>query len=122
MIIDSHVHISAATDLGGFRTPPLTGEDLIRLMDGPFLVDRRPRSDRAAPQPLIWVPAGPAPRAPYRSAADKVGKHPDRFSGCFAANPLLDTDLTISCLRELVAKSGFRMVKFHPTVHGYMPF
>ena len=44
------------------------------------------------------------------------------ISGCFVANPLLDTDLTISCLRQLVAKSRFRMVKFHPTLHGYIPF
>ncbi len=123
MIIDAHVHISAATDLGGFRTPPLTGEHLLSLMDGPFLVDGRPRRvDRAVLQPLISVPEGHDPLAHHRYVAAQVGKHPDRFTGCFVANPLLDTDLTISCLRQLVSKSGFRMVKFHPTVHGYMPF
>lgn len=123
MIIDSHVHVSAATDLGGFRTPPLTGEHLIAMMDGPFLVDgRQRRIDRAVLQPLISVPEGHDPIAHHRYVAEQVGKHPDRFSGCFVANPLLDTDLTLSCLRQLVSKSGFRMVKFHPTVHGYMPF
>src|SRR5207244_3245862 len=119
----SHVHVSAATDLGGFRTPPLTGEHLLRLMDGPFLVDGQPRRvDRAVLQPLISVPEGHDPLAHHRYVAEQVGKHPDRFCGCFVANPLLDTDLTLSCLRQLVSNAGFRMVKFHPTVHGYMPF
>lgn len=73
---------------------------------------------------LRWLSLGsPAEAlAHHRYVAEQVGKHPDRFNGCFVANRLLDTDLTISCLRELVSKSGFRMVKFHPTVHGYMPF
>lgn len=123
MIIDAHVHVSAATDLGGFRTPPLTGEHLLRLMDGPFLVDGRPRRvDRALLQPLISVQEGADPLAHHRYVAEQVAAHPDRFHGCFVANPLLDTDLTISCLRQLVTRSGFKAVKFHPTVHGYMPF
>jgi hypothetical protein len=64
MIIDAHVHVSAATDLGGFRTPPLTGEHLIGMMDGPFLVDgRQRRIDRAVLQPLISVPEGHDPIA-----------------------------------------------------------
>ena len=93
------------------------------MMDGPFLVDgRQRRIDRAVLQPLISVPEGHNTIAHHRYVAEQVGKHPDRFCGCFVANPLLDTDLTLSCLRQLVSKSGFRMVKFHPTVHGYMPF
>jgi predicted TIM-barrel fold metal-dependent hydrolase len=123
MIIDAHVHIAAETDLGGFRTPPLTGEHLIRMMDGPLLVDGKPRRvDRAVLQPLISVKEAADPVAHHRYVAEQVARYPDRFHGCFVANPLLDTDLTISSLREHVTRLGFRMVKFHPTVHGYMPF
>ncbi len=123
MIFDAHVHIAARTDLGGFRTPPLTGEHLLKLMDGPFHVDgQQRRVDRALLQPLISVPEAGDPLAHHRYVAEQVAAHPDRFVGCFVANPLLDTELTISCLRELVANSTFRAVKFHPTIHGYMPF
>jgi predicted TIM-barrel fold metal-dependent hydrolase len=123
MIFDSHVHIAAKTDLGGFRTPPLTGEHLLKLMDGPLIVDGRPRRvDRALLQPLISVPEAGDPIAHHRYVAEQVAAHPDRFVGCFVASPLLDTDLTLGCLRQLVRNAGFRCVKFHPTVHGYMPF
>jgi predicted TIM-barrel fold metal-dependent hydrolase len=123
MIFDSHVHIAARTDLGGFRTPPLTGEHLLKIMDGPLIVDGKPRRvDRALLQPLISVAEAADPMAHHRYVAEQVALHPDRFSGCFVASPLLDTDLEISCMREHVQKLGFRCIKFHPTVHGYMPF
>jgi predicted TIM-barrel fold metal-dependent hydrolase len=123
MIFDAHVHVADRTDLGGFRTSPLTGERLLALMDGPFHVDGRPRRvDRALLQPLINVPEAADPMAHHRYVAEVVAAHPDRFAGCFVASPLLDTDLTLSCLRTLVAGAGFKAIKFHPTVHGYMPF
>ena len=116
MIFDAHVHIADRTDLGGFRTPPLTGEHLVKLMDGPFHVDgRQRRIDRALLQPLISVPEASDPLAHHRYVAEQVAAHADRFIGCFVANPLLDTELTISCLRQLVTNSGFRAVKFHPS-------
>jgi predicted TIM-barrel fold metal-dependent hydrolase len=92
-------------------------------MDGPFWVDGQwRRVDRALLQPLIAMSEAADPLAHHRYVAELVAAHPDRFVGCFVANPLLDTELTLTCLRQLVEQSGFRAVKFHPTVHGYMPF
>ena len=91
-------------------------------MDGPFLVDgRQRRVDRAVLQPLISVPEGHDPLAHHRYVAEQVAKHPDRFSGCFVANPLLDTDLTLSCLRELVGEvrvSNGQVPSDGPWVHA----
>jgi predicted TIM-barrel fold metal-dependent hydrolase len=123
MIIDGHLHIAGEPDDAGFRTLPLTGEEALRLMDGPFPINGQSRRvDRALVQPMISGTRAGHPLEHHRYVAEQVQAHPDRFVGNFVANPLLDTEETIAALRQLVTEAGFRAMKLHPTVHGYMPF
>jgi len=123
VIIDGHVHIASEPDDAGFRSPVLDADTLLSLMDGPFQIAGRPRRvDRALVQPMISPTRSGDPADHHRYVQEQVKKHPDRFTGCFVANPLLDVRRTIEVMRELVRNGDFRAVKLHPTSHGYMPF
>lgn len=123
MIIDGHVHIASEPDDAGFRAPVLDADALLRLMDGPFpIMGKQRRVDRALTQPMISPTRSGDPVDHHRYVREQVRLHPDRFIGCFVANPLLETGRTIEVMRELVASGDFRAVKLHPTNHGYMPF
>lgn len=123
MILDGHVHIAAEPDAAGFRVLPLRGEELLELMDGPFMIAGRERVvDRALAQPMIAATREGDPMEHHRYVAEQVRAHPDRISGCFVANPLLDLEQSIAAMRTLVEQAGFRAMKLHPTGHGYMPF
>src|SRR4051812_20238813 len=123
MIIDGHVHIAAEPEEGAFRAPHLSGDVLVNLMDGPFLVAGRDRVvDRALVQPTISPTRMGHPTDHHRYVAEQVKAHPDRLMGCFVANPLLDIEETVATLRDLVEHHGFRVMKLHPTIHGYLPF
>ncbi len=123
MIIDGHIHVANEPDDAGFRAPVLDANALLRLMDGPFpIMGRQRRVDRALIQPMISPTRSGDPLDHHRYIHEQVKLHPDRFSGCFVANPLLDLVRTTEVMRQLVQSRDFRAVKLHPTNHGYMPF
>jgi predicted TIM-barrel fold metal-dependent hydrolase len=123
VIIDGHIHVAKEPDDAGFRAAVLDGEALLGLMDGPFLIMGRPRRvDRALIQPMISPTRSGDPLEHHRYIHEQIRSHPDRFVGCFVANPLLDTARTIKVMRDLIVSRDFRAVKLHPTNHGYMPF
>ena len=123
MIIDSHVHVANEPDDAGFRAPVLDADALLRLMDGPFSVmGRQRRIDHAVIQPMISPTRSGDPADHHRYIHEQVKLHPDRFTGVFVANPLLDIRRTTEVMRELLRSRLFRAVKLHPTNHGYMPF
>jgi len=123
VIIDGHIHVAKEPDDAGFRAAVLDGEALLGLMDGPFSIMGRPRRvDRALIQPMISPTKSGDPLEHHRYIHEQIRLHPDRFVGCFVANPLLDTARTIKVMRELIQSRDFRAVKLHPSNHGYMPF
>jgi len=123
VIIDGHVHVAKEPDDAGFRAAVLDADTLLRLMDGPFsILGRARRVDRALIQPMISPTRAGDPLEHHRYIHGEIRAHPDRFAGCFVANPLLPIDRTTAVMRELVGSGDFRAVKLHPSNHGYMPF
>jgi len=120
-IVDGHVHIADEREADG--RPCLDAETLLKLMDGPFEINGEPRIiDWALAQPTILPTRQGDPMDHHSYVADQVARYPDRLAGCFVANPVLDLDRTLEVMRNLVETRGFRAVKLHPTIHGYVPF
>ena len=120
-IADAHLHVASEPDADG--RPVVDAPMAITLMDGPFIIDGEPRVvEKALIQPMILPTRAGDPMDHHAYIADQVEAHPDRFMGCFVANPVLDLDRTLEVMRHLILERGFRAVKLHPTVHAYVPF
>lgn len=120
-IVDAHLHLASERDADG--RPVLDAETALKLMDGPFILNGEPRVvEKALVQPMILPTRQGDPMDHHAYIADQVTAHPERFMGCFVANPVLDLDRTLEVMRHLVEERGFRALKLHPTVHAYVPF
>ncbi len=123
MIVDGHVHISNEPEPAR-GWPAFTADDLIALMDEKVPIKGTERViDRAAvmPMPLVTQRPDLTFREQHRAVIEAVRKHPGRLVGTFMLNPHLGVDRGVRELRRLVEEEGFRMVKLHPTAHGYWP-
>ena len=131
MIIDIHTHptntVDAAWRHGG---TPYTGERLIELMDGPYMVcGKERRVDYSVVQPppgnTVWRDGMPTGREGIRHymayCRELVHKYPDRLIGCFTYNPRFGVEAEIEELERHVKEDGFKMVKIHSNMHAYRP-
>ena len=122
MIVDAHIHISDRPT-GVWKHPPFTAEQLIGLMDGPFIINGRQRRVEKAvvqPQPAETM-FNPDLLDQHRYISKVISDYPERLVGCMTANPHLGVDKALVALEELVSNQGFRAVKLHPTTHAYLP-
>ncbi len=123
MIVDGHVHISDVPEQAR-GWPAFTADDLVALMDEELPIKGTRRViDRAAvmPMPIVTQQPGLTFREQHRVVINAVRTYPDRLVGTFMLNPHLGVGEGIKELRRLVAEDRFRMVKLHPTAHGYWP-
>lgn len=122
MIVDAHIHMSDRPT-GVWKHPPFTAEQVIEMMDGPFILKGRSRRvDWAVVQPHpAETTYEPDFRAQHRYVIEAVTRYPKRLVGCMTINPHLGVEKGLKVLKELVASYDFRAVKLHPTSHVYMP-
>jgi predicted TIM-barrel fold metal-dependent hydrolase len=123
VIIDGHVHISNQPT-AVWNHPPFTAEHLLELMDGPFpILGRARRVDRAVVQPHSGetLVASQTFTEQHAYVTEVVRKYPERLVGCLHINPHLGVEQALVELKQLVATSGYRVVKLNPTLHAYMP-
>ena len=111
---------------------PFTGERLLKMMDGPYTVNGKPRRiDRA----FISPPEGntlhnfdndhldhrEGIRAYMAYTVELVQKHPERFFGCFVYNPRYGIQDGVAELERHVKEYGFKMLQLHANMHAYRP-
>jgi predicted TIM-barrel fold metal-dependent hydrolase len=133
MIIDSACHPTKVVDLAWWHDgEPFTGERLLKMMDGPYTVNGKPRRvDRAFIQPAegntlyTWTD-GPATgrdaiRAYMDYTVELTQKYPDRFLGCFVYNPRYGTENGALEIERHAKEFGFKMVQLHANLHAYRP-
>lgn len=131
MIIDVHFHptnhVDPAWRHGG---TPFTGERLIKMMDGPYWVNGKPRRiDWGVIQPppggTNWnngMPGGREGVRQYMSyCTELVHRYPDRLIGNFTYNPRFGVEEGIAELEFHVKEHGYKMMKLHSNMHAYRP-
>jgi len=131
MIIDIHAHptnfVDKAWRHGG---EPFTAERLIKMMDGPFIINGKKRSiDYSFVQPppgnTVWIDGmmgGTEGIRNYMSyIREIVKKYPDRLIGCFTYNPRFGVEKGVTEFERHVKENGFRMLKIHSNMHAYRP-
>jgi uncharacterized protein len=111
---------------------PFTGERLLKMMDGPFYVNGKPRRiDKA----FISPPEGntlhnfdndhldhrEGIRAYMAYTVELVKKYPDRFFGCFVYNPRYGVQDGVDELERHVKEYGFKMLQLQANMHAYRP-
>jgi len=133
MIIDSACHPTKVVDLAWWHDgEPFTGERLLKMMDGPYSVNGKPRRvDKAFIQPAegntlyTWTDGTRTGREAIRAYMDYtvelVQKHPDRFLGCFVYNPRYGTENGALEIERHAKEFGFKMVQLHANLHAYRP-
>lgn len=131
MIIDTHLHPTNLVDKAWRHTgEPFTGERLLKMMDGPYIINGKPRRiDMGFIQP-------PPGNTGYRDGnrrgregirdymsyiAELTQKYPDRFIGNFTYNPRWGPENGAAELEFHVKEYGFKMLKLHANMHGYRP-
>ncbi|WP_366465573.1 amidohydrolase family protein [Paracoccus methylarcula] len=131
MIIDTHLHPTNLVDEAWRHTgEPFTGERMLKLMDGPYMINGKPRRiDMGFIQP-------PPGNTGYRDGnrrgregirdymsyvAELCQKYPDRFIGNFNFNPRWGPENGAAELEFHVKEYGFKMLKLHSNMHGYRP-
>jgi len=57
---------------------------------------------------------------PNELTLNAVGRHPDRLHGLVWVNPL-HGEAALNLVREAVSRWGFKGVKLHPLIDGYLP-
>ena len=131
MIIDTHLHPTNLVDEAWRHTgTPFTGERMLKLMDGPYMINGKPRRiDMGFIQP-------PPGNTGYRDGnrmgregirdymsyiAELCQKYPDRFIGNFNFNPRWGPENGAAELEFHVKEYGFKMLKLHANMHGYRP-
>jgi predicted TIM-barrel fold metal-dependent hydrolase len=131
VIIDVHFHptdyIDAAWRHGG---EPFTGERVLKLMDGPYVVNGKARRiDKGVIQPppgnTVWLDGMRGGREGVRDymayCVDLVQRYPDRFIGNFVYNPRFGVENGVAELKHHVQEHGFKMMKLHSNIHAYRP-
>lgn len=131
MIIDVHMHptdhIDAAWRHGG---RPFTGERMLKMMDGPYMVNGKPRRiDKAVIQPppgnTVWTDGMRTGRQGIRDymayCTKLVQEYPDRFIGNFTFNPRFGVENGVAELELHVKEFGYKMMKLHSNMHAYRP-
>ena len=131
MIIDVHMHptdhVDAAWRHGG---NPFTGERMLKMMDGPYMVNGKPRRvDIGVIQPppgnTVWSDGMRGGREGIRDymayCAKLAQQYPDRFIGNFTFNPRFGVENGVAELEFHVKEYGFKMMKLHSNMHAYRP-
>jgi len=131
VIIDTHLHPTNVVDRawrhGG---TPFNGDRMLKLMDGPYLVNGKPRRiDMGCIQPppgnTVWQDGQLSGREGIRAymayCAQLVQEHPDRFIGNFTLNPRFGPENGAAELEFHVKEYGFKMMKIHSNMHAYRP-
>jgi uncharacterized protein len=133
MIIDISCYPTKIVDLAWRHDgEPFTGERLLKMMDGPYYVNGKPRRiDKAFIQPpqgnTIYTDGygdltGKAAIRDYMSYTVKlVQKYPDRFLGCFVYNPRYGTQNGAEEIEHHAKEYGFKMVQLQANMHAYRP-
>ncbi|WP_324764351.1 amidohydrolase family protein (plasmid) [Sinorhizobium meliloti] len=133
MIIDISCYPTKIVDLAWRHDgEPFTGERLLKMMDGPYYVNGKPRRiDKAFIQPpqgnTIYTDGygdltGKAAIRDYMSyTVELVQKYPDRFLGCFVYNPRYGTQNGAEEIEHHAKEYGFRMVQLQANMHAYRP-
>jgi predicted TIM-barrel fold metal-dependent hydrolase len=131
MIIDVHMHptnwVDPAWRHGG---TPFTGERMLKMMDGPYLVNGKERR-------IDWSVIQPPPGATVMQKGMRSGRegvrdymayctelvqrYPDRFIGNFTYNPRFGVEEGIAELEHHVKEYGYKMMKLHSNMHAYRP-
>jgi uncharacterized protein len=111
---------------------PFTGERLLKMMDGPYYVNGKPRRiDKAFIQP----PQGntlhnfdndhldhrDGIRAYMAYTVELVKKYPERFIGAFVYNPRYGVQDGVDEFERHVKEYGFKMLQLHANMHAYRP-
>lgn len=131
MIIDVHLHptdrVDAAWRHGG---KPFTGERMIKMMDGPYLINGKERRiDWGVVQPppgnTVWsngMKGGREGIRDYMAYCVKLTQQwSDRFIGCFTYNPRFGVEEGVAELEFHIKEYGFKMMKLHSNMHAYRP-
>jgi uncharacterized protein len=131
VIIDTHLHPTNLVDEAWRHTgEPFTGERMLKMMDGPFYINGKPRRiDVGLIQPppgnTVWRDGMPTGREGIRHymsyVVDLVQRYPDRFIGNFNYNPRFGTENGAAELAFHVKEYGFKMMKLHANMHAYRP-
>lgn len=133
MIIDLSCYPTKLVDLAWRHDgDPFTGERLLKMMDGPFYVNGKPRRiDKAFIQPpqgnTIYthghgdLTGKEAIRDYMAYTVELVQQHPDRFLGCFVYNPRYGTQNGAEEIEHHVKEYGFKMVQLQANMHAYRP-
>lgn len=133
MIIDLSCYPTDLVDLAWRHDgDPFTGERLLKMMDGPFYVNGKPRRiDKAFIQPpqgnTIYTDGygdatGKAAIRQYMAYTEKmVTEHPDRFMGCFVYNPRYGTQNGAEEIERYAKEFDFKMVQLQANMHAYRP-
>ena len=131
MIIDTHLHPTNKVDEAWRHTgEPFTGERLLAMMDGPFIINGKPRRiDMGFIQPppgnTVWRDGDRSGREGIRDymayITELVQKYPDRFIGDFTYNPRFGPENAAAELEFHVKEYGFKMMKLHANMHAYRP-
>lgn len=111
---------------------PFTGERLLKMMDGPFTINGKPRRiDKAFIQPPqgntiytdgVLEAEGKAAIRQYMAYTEKmVTEHPDRFLGCFVYNPRYGTQNGAEEIARYAKEFDFKMVQLQANMHAYRP-
>jgi hypothetical protein len=111
---------------------PFTGERLLKMLDGPFTVNGKPRRvDKAFIQPPegntvhTWLDGDKTGRAAIehymRYTVELTQQHPDRFYGCFAYNPRWGVENGVAEIERHAKQFDFKMVQFQANMHAYRP-
>ncbi|QBE61775.1 amidohydrolase family protein [Pseudoduganella lutea] len=133
MIIDTSCYPTNLVDLAWRHDgDPFTGERLIRMMDGPYIINGKPRRiDKAFIQPpqgnTIYTytdgeKSGTESIDAYMAyTLEMVRKYPDRLIGCFVYNPRCGVQNGVGAIERYVREYGFKMVQFQANMHAYRP-
>ena len=133
MIIDISCYATDLVDLAWRHDgDPFTGERLLQMMDGPYMVNGKPRRiDKAFIQPpqgntiYTWTDGDLSGResidAYMAYTLKMVQTYPDRFIGCFVYNPRCGVENGVEAIERYVKEHGFKMVQMQANMHAYRP-
>lgn len=133
MIIDMSCYPTKVVDTAWRHDgEPFTGEHLLRMMDGPYAVNGKPRRvDMAFIQPpqgntiYNWTDGNRTGRDAIRHymayCVELTQRYPDRFLGCYVYNPRCGIDNGVAELERHAKEFGFKMVQFQANMHAYRP-
>lgn len=131
MIIDTHLHPTNIVDKAWRHSgEPFTGERMLKMMDGPFWINGKPRRiDYGCIQPppgnTVWsdgMRGGSDGVRDYMSyVTELLQQYPDRFIGNFTYNPRFGPENAAKELEFHIKEYGYKMMKLHSNMHAYRP-